>query len=101
QHKLAHAVFYGKQGIHAASAPGSQDHLAALRIVMNAIVVWNTRYMAEALEALRRDGDPMPGADGASLSPVRSEHIQLVGQYAFEVPTIVAHGGLRPLGDRS
>lgn len=101
QHKLAHAVFYGRQGVGAAPTPGPQDQLAALELVLNAIVVWNTRYMSAALEALRLQGEPLSAVESGSLSPVRSEHIRLGGQYTFELPAVVDRGGLRPLESRS
>jgi hypothetical protein len=75
--------------------------LAALELVLNAIVVWNTRYMSAALEALRLQGEALSAVESGSLSPVRSEHIRLGGQYTFELPAVVDRGGLRPLESRS
>ncbi|QDZ77091.1 hypothetical protein D0437_30595 [Bacillus cereus] len=43
---MARALMYGKKGIlHQNYREGQEDQLGALGLVVNAIVVWNTRYM--------------------------------------------------------
>lgn len=37
------------------------------------------------------------GEDVARLSPMRHEHINMLGRYSFSVPEAVAKGELRPL----
>lgn len=57
RHSLARAVFYGKRGeLHQAYREGQEDQLNALGLVVNAIVLWNTRYMEHTLAALRQHG---------------------------------------------
>ena len=63
-----------------------EDQLDALGLVVNAIVLWNTRYMAVALNALRKDGLVIDDADVQRLSPLEFEHINIVGRYSFNLP---------------
>ena len=71
--------------------------LGALGLVLNAVVLWNTRYTDAALGQLRATGD-VDGADAARLSPLADKHINMLGRYAFASP---AGRTLRPLHDPS
>jgi hypothetical protein len=94
---LARAVFYGKRGeLHQAYREGQEDQLNALGLVVNAIVLWNTRYMEQALVTLLQLGDAISDDDVARLSPLGHDHITMLGHYSFEVPDAVAQGHLRP-----
>jgi hypothetical protein len=78
---------------------GQEDQLGALGLVLNAIVVWNTRYMGLALDDLRSAGMPINPEDVERLSPLLHHHIHLDGRYTFALPEAVAHGELWPLRD--
>ena len=59
-------MFFGKRGeLRQRYKEGQEDQLGALGLVVNAIVLWNTRYMDAVLSKLQADGDalrtPMPG----------------------------------------
>ena len=98
RHSLARAVFYGKRGeLHQAYREGQEEQLNALGLVVNAIVLWNTRYMGVAVDALRADGLTIDEADLSRLSPLGHDHIAMLGRYSFNVPESVAQGRLRPL----
>ena len=98
RHSLARAVFYGKRGeLHQAYREGQEDQLNALGLVVNAIVLWNTRYMEQALALIRQRGTTVLDDDVARLSPLGHDHITMLGHYSFEVPEVVAQGHLRPL----
>ncbi|MDM5155016.1 transposase [Bacillus sp. DX1.1] len=57
RHSLARAVMYGKKGsVYQNYREGQEDQLGALGLIVNAIVVWNTRYMALALDMIRENG---------------------------------------------
>lgn len=71
--------------------------MGALGPVVNAIVLWNTRYMAVVLDALRKEGLVINDVDIQRLSPLAFEHINIVGRYSFNLPEEIEHGGLRPL----
>jgi hypothetical protein len=64
-------------------------------LVLNAIVVWNTRYFEQAQAELGKQGDPVPEEVWQHLSPILWEHIQLVGSYHFTDAKL--EGEFRPL----
>ncbi len=98
RHSLARAVFYGKRGeLHQAYRAGQEDQLGALGLVVNAIVVWNTRYMESALQVLRNRGHTLDDNNIARLSPLGHEHINIVGRYSFILPEEIKDGQLRNL----
>jgi TnpA family transposase len=98
RHALAREVMHGRRGeIRQRYREGQEDQLGALGLVLNVIVLWNTLYMDAALAHLRRRGQSVLPADVARLSPLGSEHINLLGRYSFELPAGVRNGKLRPL----
>lgn len=73
------------------------DQLAALGLVLNAVVLWNTRYLDAAITQLRADGHDIRDEDAARLSPLEAKHLNCLGRYAL---TASQPGeGLRPLRD--
>lgn len=73
--------------------------MGALSLVVNAVVLWNTRYLQQALqEHLATERAPEP-TDIARLSPLLHEHVNMFGRYDFTLPERVAAGELRPLRD--
>jgi TnpA family transposase len=100
RHGLARTVFQGHRGqLRQAYREGQEDQLGALGLVLNAIVLWNTRYMGLALDELRNAGMPIIDEDVERLSPLLHHHIHLDGRYHFILPENLAHGELRPLRD--
>jgi TnpA family transposase len=100
RHGLARTVFQGRGGqLRQAYREGQEDQLGALGLVLNAIVVWNTRYMGLALDDLRSAGVHVYPDDVERLSPLVHHHIHLDGRYTFALPEAVAQGALRPLRD--
>jgi TnpA family transposase len=98
RHKLARAIFHGKQGeLRQRYREGQEDQLGALGLVVNIIVLWNTIYIDAALTQLGMEGYPVRDEDVARLSPLVFEHINVLGRYAFSVPEAVTRGELRPL----
>jgi hypothetical protein len=69
---------------------------AALGLVLNAVVPWNTRYIDAPVDRLRADGHPVRNEDVTRLSPLGHAHINMLGRYAFRPRTDRA---LRPLHD--
>ncbi|CAI7980594.1 DDE_Tnp_Tn3 domain-containing protein [Frankia sp. Hr75.2] len=48
-HRLARKIFHGQRGeLRQAYREGQEDQLGALGLVLNAVVLWNTRYLAAA-----------------------------------------------------
>ena len=74
-----------------------EDQIGALGLVLNALVLFNTRYMDAAVKQLRADGFDVCDEDVACLSPFVRHHINMLGRYSFQLPDLP--GGLRPLRD--
>ena len=98
RHDLARAVFHGRRGdLYQAYRAGQEDQLGALGLVVNAIALFNTRYMDRAIGHVR-DGDrTVDDRDLERLSPLVRQHIELHGRYSFSLPETVPTGELRPL----
>lgn len=75
-----------------------EDQLGALGLILNCIVLWNTRYMNAALDQLRAQGYLVLDEDVARLSPFLRNHLNVVGNYTFALPDI-GEAGFRPLRD--
>jgi TnpA family transposase len=73
------------------------NQASCLNLVTNAIVLWNTVYMAEAVEQLKREGYPVNESDLAHVWPTRYEHINVYGRYHFNLEEARRRKGLRPL----
>lgn len=89
---------YGNKGVlYQSYHEGQEDQLGALGLIVNAIVVWNTRYMTASLDAIRENRVEIDNEDIQRLSPVGHEHINIVGRYSFHLPEEVENGALRSL----
>ena len=98
RHALARKVFHGHGGeLRQPYREGQEDQLGALGLVLNAIAVWNTRYMAAALDHLRATEGNVRPDDVERLSPLRHDHINLHGRYFITPSDAVARGELRSL----
>ena len=74
-----------------------RNQAGCLNLVTNAVVTWNTVYMAAVIEQLRAEGRTGNEEDIARLSPARYEHINPYGKYRFEVEEGLSRSRLRPL----
>ena len=67
------AVSYGKRGeVQCSYKEGQEEQLGVLGLLVNSIVLWNTRYMTVAIDTLSEKG-----------MAVDDEHINIVGRYSF------------------
>ena len=73
------------------------NQAACLNLVTNAVIVWNTVYMWEALEQLKREGRRIEESEIKHLSPARYEHLNVFGKYSFPVQEELSRKTLRPL----
>jgi hypothetical protein len=72
--------------------------LGALGVVVNALVLWTTRYMDKAIAHLRSEGVAVKPEDVARLSPLASKYFNVLGRYHFTVTDdAVRRGELRSL----
>ena len=100
RHRVARAVCHGRRGeLYQKYQRGLEDQLGALGLVVNAIVLWNTRYGEAILGHLRGIGEDLHDGDISRLSPLKFAHINVLGRYHFEMSPDVAGGDLRPLRD--
>ena len=100
RHALARALFHGKKGeVRKRYREGQEDQLGALGLVVNAICLWNTRYTNLALAELRAEGFEIADEDAQRLSPLRHEHVNLLGRYHFALDDRLRRGEMRPLRD--
>ena len=100
RHALGRVTFHGRRGeVRKAYREGQEDQLGALGLVLNAIVLWNSRYMDTAVRHLREEGLEVLDSDLERLSPLVHGHINLHGRYHFGLPEEVQRGELRPLRD--
>lgn len=76
---------------------GQEDQFGALGLATNIIVLRNSIYMDAVLNQLRSEGFLVRDEDAARLSPLRNEHINVLGRYAFSLSEMVVRGELRPL----
>ena len=96
RHRLARKLFHGQRGeLRQRYREGQEDQLGALGLVLNAVVLWITRYTDAALAQLRAQSYSVLDADAARLSPLGDAHLNVHGRYSFAPPG----QGLRPLRD--
>ncbi|MFI5304985.1 MAG: Tn3 family transposase [Nitrospiria bacterium] len=95
---LGRKCFHGKRGeLRQRYREGQEDQLGALGLVMNALILWNTRYMDAALNHLRSQGAVTKPEDIARLSPLRNKHFNVLGRYRFNLTDSILKGKMRPL----
>lgn len=100
RHRLARAIFHGQRGeLRQRYREGQEDQLGALGLVLNMVVLWNTRHMDVALKQLKANGVEVNTEDVARLAPLLFQHINLLGRYHFTQDERLSHGALRPLRD--
>lgn len=96
RHKLAPDICHGKKGtIHQAYQDGMEDQWGSLGLVLNAVVLWTTRYLDAAVAQLCAEGHEIRDEDVARPSPLKHRNLNCLGRYSF-TPSTPA-GGLRPL----
>jgi TnpA family transposase len=82
---MMRAIFFGQQGRFSDRDSAAQLRRAlALSLVINAIIVWNTRYLEAAAAESAKRGQPVPEELWQHLLPITWEHVHLVGDYLFD-----------------
>lgn len=99
RHAVARAICYGQRGeIRKRYREGQEDQLGAPGLVTNAVVLWNSLYMQEALSHIRTTTGETPDDEHiARLSPLMHGHINMLGHYTSTLPEDILKGELRPL----
>jgi hypothetical protein len=98
RHDLAREIFHGDRGqIRKRYREGQEDQLCVLGLVPNAVALWNTLYLDQAVDQLRQEGEEVRESALARISPLMRAHIHFMGRYHFRLDEAVAEGGFRPL----
>lgn len=92
RHKLGRDICHGKRGqIMQAYRTGQEDQLGALGLVLNAAVLWTTRYLDAAVDHLRalppeeREHDVL-NEDVARVSPLKHANLNCLGPIQLRRP---------------
>jgi Tn3 transposase DDE domain len=99
RNSLARAVFLHRLGeIRDRTYENQQHRASGLNLLVTAIILWNTRYLERAVDALRQVED-VPDDLLAHLSPLGWEHVNLTGDYVWGARQGLSENtaGLRPL----
>lgn len=97
-HALRRFLFFGNLGrLRKGQQEEHTTQAQSLTLVTNAVVVWNTVYMAAVLDELRAEGYEVREEDLKHLSPARHAHINQHGKYRFNLEQELGRHGLRPL----
>lgn len=73
---------------------------SGLNLLVAAIILWNTRYLQAAFDAMRARGRTIPPELVGHVAPLGWEHISLTADYVWAADGQPARGALRPLRDR-
>ncbi|MCT4573037.1 transposase, partial [Bacillus thuringiensis] len=94
---LARAIFFGKHGeLRERALQDQLQRSSALNFLINAISVWNTVYLSEAINVLKKK-EKFDEELLKHISPLGWEHINFLGEYRFSKKEIAPLDSLRPL----
>ena len=80
-HTLRRFLFFANEGeIRRSQHEDQTTQVLCLNLAANAIVAWNTVYMAEALDVLRSDGFAIDDDDLAHVPPTLWSHVNIYGK---------------------
>ncbi len=83
RHALGRAVFFNRLGeIRDRFFENQRYRASGLNLLTAAIILWNTVYLAKAVEELRDQGVVIDGSLLPHVAPLGWEHISLTGDYA-------------------
>ena len=98
RHALGRKVFHGERGeLRQKYREGQEDQIGALGLVLNIVVLFNTRYLQAAVDELTRQGHELADEDVARLSPFVRAHVNTLGRFSFARPQL--GGELRALNE--
>jgi TnpA family transposase len=98
QNALRRAVFFNRLGeIRDRSYENQRYRASGLNLLVAAIILWNTVYLQRAVDYLRKQGIEPGPTDLAHLSPLGWAHINLTGDYHWEVEPSMGPDSFRPL----
>jgi TnpA family transposase len=97
-HNLRRFLFFANEGeIRRSQFEDQTTQVLCLNLAANAIITWNTVYMAEALDAIRAEAIAVDDDDLVHVPPTLWSHVNVYGKYEFDVDAGSRRSGLRPL----
>jgi TnpA family transposase len=85
-HVLRRFLLFAHQRQVRRGQPEHQANQASwLNLVTNAVIAWNTVYMAAVIDWLKAEGEWLAPEDLVHFSPDQYDHINLYGCYQFRV----------------
>lgn len=98
RNSLARAIFFYRRGaVRDRFREDLQNKASGLNLVVAAIVLWNTVYLEQAVRALEQRGTPVPSECLPHVSPLGWEHINLIGDYIWDLRQTTTMQRLRAL----
>jgi TnpA family transposase len=98
---LARAIFfYRLREMRDRSFESQVYRASGLNLLIAAIILWNTRYLAEAFFELEQQGVNVAPTIVTHVAPLGWEHIGLTGDYVWTDADQPSDGVLRPLRRR-
>jgi Tn3 transposase DDE domain-containing protein len=73
---------------------------SGLNLLVAAIILWNTRYLQAAFDALAASGTTVPSELVRHVAPLGWEHISLTGDYIWAESVQPTPDQLKPLRER-
>jgi TnpA family transposase len=84
-HSLRSQLFYANQGeLKTQQDDQLLNQVGCLNLVTNAIIVWNTVYIDQAVRQFRQESYSIDDEDLKYIWPTRHAHINVYGQYHFD-----------------
>ncbi len=97
-HSLRAVITVANKGVLRRKQEEGLTHQAGcLTLVTNAVIIWNTVYMAKAIDQLKEEGYPVHDSDLPHVWPTRHRHVNFLGQYHFDIEEAQQREGLRNL----
>ena len=94
---LARAIFFGKRGeLRERDLQDQLQRASALNILINAICIWNTKYLEKAIAHFKIK-EEFNEELLKHISPLNWAHINFLGEYAFDAKNIPKNNQLRDL----
>ena len=95
---LARAIFFGKQGeLRERTMQSQLQKASALNLIINAINIWNTLYLEKAISYKESIGKYIDYNLISHISPLGWEHINMLGEYTFNLNELESTELYRPL----
>lgn len=96
--RLRRRLFYAGEGhVRRRHHEAQTEQALCLTVVANAVVLFNTVYLNDALGALRAEGHTVTDDQARHLSPALLDHVNIYGALTFDVEKELARTGHRPL----